>query len=479
MFVNKLPRYEILSPDAVETLERGWKRIVSELGVEFILPEAVDLFAKAGMRTEGDCVWLDPDFILEQVAKAPRAFDVQARNPANNVHIGDDSMVFSSVYGPPFVRQGDVRRDATMDDFRNFTKLAHSFPELDMTGGTIVEPNDTPLDSRHLDMVYALQTLSDKPYMGSVTSGPNAADTIRMTEIVLGGRQSIEQTPGVISLINVNSPLRFDDRMLAAMFEYNRASQPVIVTPFLLMGAMSPVSIPATLAQQLAEVLTGIALTQLVNPGCPVILGSFLSNTDMQSGSPAMGTPESAIGLLCTGQMARRYGLPWRSGGALTSSQTCDAQAAYEAMMVMTPTFLAGTNYVMHSAGWLEAGLIACYEKFIVDLEILRMLQVQFTPLEIDEASLAFGAHEEVGPGGHFLGAAHTLERFRECFYRPLLSSTENFERWQRNGGLDAAARAEVVWKRTLEEYEQPPLDEAIRSELQAYVDRRRTELGD
>ena len=181
MFVNKLPRYEILSPDAVETLERGWKRIVSELGVEFLLPEAVELFAKEGMRTEGDCVWLDPDFILEQVAKAPRNFEVQARNPAHNVHIGDDSMVFSSVYGPPFVRQGDVRRDATIDDYRNFVRLAHSFPELDMTGGTIVEPNDTPLDSRHLDMVLALQTLSDKAYMGSVTSGPNAADTIRMT----------------------------------------------------------------------------------------------------------------------------------------------------------------------------------------------------------------------------------------------------------------------------------------------------------
>ncbi len=202
-----------------------------------------------------------------------------------------------------------------------------------------------------------------------------------------------------------------------------------------------------------------------------MILGSFLSNTDMQSGSPAMGTPESAIGLLCTGQMARRYGLPWRSGGALTSSQTCDAQAAYEAMMVMTPTFLAGTNYVMHSAGWLEAGLVACYEKFIVDVEILRMLQVQFTPLEIDEESLAFGAHEEVGAGGHFLGAVHTLERFRDCFYRPLLSSTENFQRWERLGGRDATERAGEIYKKTLEEYEQPPMDDAVRSELDEYVD--------
>ena len=217
----------------------------------------------------------------------------------------------------------------------------------------------------------------------------------------------------------------------------------------------------------------------MITTGCPVVFGSFLSNTDMQSGSPSFGTPESAIGLLCTGQIARHFGLPWRSGGGLTSSQTADAQAAYEAMMVMTPTFLAGTNYVMHSAGWLEAGLVSCYEKFIVDIELLRMLKHEFTPLEIDEASLAFGAHEEVGPGGHFLGAAHTLERFRECFYRPLLTSTENFERWKSKGGLDTTARAEVIWRRTLEEYEQPPLDEAIRAELQEYVDRRRIELGD
>jgi trimethylamine---corrinoid protein Co-methyltransferase len=395
------------------------------------------------------------------------------------VHIGGDHMVFASVYGPPFVREGDTRRDATMADFENFVKLSQSFPELDSPGGTIVEPNDTPLDSRHLDMVYALQTLSDKPYMGSVTSGPNAADTIAMGEILFGGAEAIERTPASVSLINVNSPLRFDDRMLAALHEYVKANQAVIVTPFLLMGAMSPVSIPATLVQQMAEALAGIALTQLIRPGAPVIFGSFLSNTDMQSGSPSFGTPESAIGLLCTGQIARRFGLPFRSGGGLNASQTTDAQAAYEALMTLLPTFLAGTNYVMHSAGWLEGGLVSCYEKFIVDIELLRMLRHEFTPLEIDEESLAFGAHEEVGAGGHFLGAMHTLERFRECFYRPLLSSTENFDRWQRNGGRDAAERASEIWRKTLEEYEQPPIDDAVDAQLREYVTRRRAELGD
>jgi trimethylamine--corrinoid protein Co-methyltransferase len=474
-----MPRYEILSEDAMEVLDGGWRRIVSELGVEFLLDEALDEFRRAGQQVDGNNVKFDPDFILEQVAKAPREFDIQARNAEHSVHIGGDHMVFASVYGPPFVRQGDTRRDATMEDFENFVKLSQSFPELDSPGGTIVEPNDTPLDSRHLDMVYALQTLSDKPYMGSVTSGPNAADTIAMGEILFGGRESIERTPASISLINVNSPLRFDDRMLGAMLEYVRANQAVVITPFLLMGAMSPVSIPATLVQQMAEALAGIALAQLVRPGAPVVFGSFLSNTDMQSGSPSFGTPESGIGLLCTGQIARRFGLPFRSGGGLNASQTVDAQAAYEALMTMLPTFLAGTNYVMHSAGWLEGGLVSCYEKFIVDIELLRMLKHEFTPLQIDEASLAFGAHEEVGAGGHFLGAMHTLERFRECFYRPLLSSTENFDRWQRNGGRDAAERAGEIWRRTLEEYEQPAMDEGIDAELREYVTRRRAELGD
>jgi trimethylamine--corrinoid protein Co-methyltransferase len=479
MFVNKMPRYEILSEEAMATLDRGWRRIVSEIGVEFILPEAVEVFAAAGQRTEDAKVWLDPDFVMEQVGKAPKEFDLQARNPEQTVHVGGDGMAFGSVYGPPFVRQGDIRREATMADFENFCRLSQAFPQLDSAGGTICEPNDAPLDSRHLDMVYALQTLTDKPYMGSVTSGPNAADTIAMTEILHGGRAAIEETPAVISLINVNSPLRYDDRMLAAMFEYVRAGQPVVLTPFLLMGAMSPVSVPASLVQQMAEGLAGIALSQLLRPGCPVVFGSFLSNTDMQSGSPSFGTPESAVGLLCTGQIARSFGLPWRSGGGLTSSQTADAQAAYEAMMTMLPTFLAGANWVMHSAGWLESGLVSCYEKFVIDIEILRMLQEEFTPLEVDEASLAFDAHVEVGQGGHFLGAAHTLERFRDCFYRPLLSSTENFERWNRLGARDAAERAGEIWRATLEEYEQPTLDEGVRAELEAYVTRRRAELGD
>ena len=479
MFVNNMPRYEILSEDALATLDKGWRRIVSELGIEFLKPEAVELFRQHGQKVDGDKVFLDPDFILEQVAKAPREFDVQARNHANDVHIGGNHMVFSSVYGPPFVRRGDVRRDATLADYRNFAKMAQTFKAIDSVGGVVAEPNDAPLDSRHLDMLYATFTLTDKIFQGNVVSGVNARDTLAMADIVFGGRESIEQTPVALSLINCNSPLRWDDRMLDAQFEYSAANQPVILTPFLLMGAMSPVTIPAALVQQIAEALSGIALSQLIRPGCPVVFGSFLSNIDMQSGSPQFGTPESAMGLLCTGQIARHFGLPFRTGGGLNSSQTVDAQSAYESLMTMLPTFLAGTNLVMHAAGWLEGGLVACYEKYVVDVQVLEMLQKEFTPLQIDEASMAFGAHEEVGHGGHFLGAAHTMERFRDCFYRPFLSSSDNYERWTRLGGRDTATRAGEIVDKTLEEFEAPALDDAVREELEDFVIRRRTELGD
>src|SRR3954454_7621721 len=478
MLVNELPRYEILEESSMQELERGWRRIVSELGIDFLHDEALEAFAAAGQTVEGQLVKFDPDWILEQVAKAPREFDLQARNPERTLHIGGRHMAFGAVYGCPFVREGLERREATYADFENLVRLSQAFPQLDTPGGTICEPNDTPLDSRHLDMVYALLTLSDKPFMGSVTSGPNAEDTIAMAELVFG-RESLERTPAIISLINFNSPLRYDDRMLSALLAYAKANQALVITPFLLMGAMSPVSVPSTLAQQVGEALAGIALVQTIRPGCPTVFGSFLSNTDMQSGSPSFGTPESAVGLLCTGQIARHYGLPFRGGGGLTSSQAVDAQAAYESMMSLWPTFLAGTNFVMHSAGWLESALVSCYEKFVTDVELLRMLYHVFEPLTIDEESLAFSAHQEVGQGGHFLGAAHTLERFRECFYRPLVSTTENYERWARNGGNDTAARASEVWRKTLEEYEEPPIDNDLKAELKAYVDRRRTELGD
>ena len=479
MFRNVMPRYEILSADAMAQIDAAWRRLMTEIGVEFMSDRALELFRAAGQKVEENTVFLDPEFVLAQVAKAPREFDIQARNPANTVHIGGDAMVFGAVYGPPFVRQGEVRRDASFDDYKNFLRLAQTSPVLDSAGGVVCEPNDTPLDSRHLDMNLALMTLTDKIYMGNVVSGGNARDTIAMSSILFGGRESIERTPACISLINCNSPLRWDDRMLDALFEYAEAGQPVVLTPFILMGAMSPVTIPAALVQQIVEALSGIALAQLVRPGTPVVFGSFLSNIDMQSGSPTFGTPESGIGLLCTGQIARHFGLPFRSGGGLSSSQVADAQAGYESLMTLMPTFLAGTNWVMHTAGWLDGGLVASYEKFIVDEQITAMLQHQFKPLEIDEGSLGFDAHQEVGHGGHFLGSMHTMERFRTCFYRPFLSSSENYERWLRNGARDANTRAGEIATKRLAEYVAPPIDDAERAEPESDVVRRRRELGD
>ena len=477
MFENRMPRYDILSEESMSVLDAGWRRIVSEIGVEFMSPWAVELLREAGQTVEDVNVKFDPEWILAQVAKVPSEFNLRARNPKNNVHIGGNSMVFGGVYGPPFVREGNVRRDATFNDFQNFCKLAQSFDALDSVGGVVCEPNDLSLDSRHLDMAFAAATLTDKFFMGNVVTAENARDVIHIAEILHGGRAAIEETPALISLINCNSPLRWDDRMLDSLREYVLAGQPVVVTPFLLMGAMSPVTIPATLAQQIAEALTGLALAQLVRPGAPVVFGSFLSNIDMQSGSPQFGTPESGIGLLCTGQIARHFKLPFRGGGGLNSSQTVDAQSAYQTMMTMMPTFLSGTNWVMHTAGWLEGGLVSSYDKFILDVEILQSLMTEFTPLEFNESSLAFDAHLEVGHGGHFLGAAHTMERFRDCFYRPFLTNSDNYERWNRLGARDTRDRAEEIWKKKLEDYVMPDMDPSTLQELTEFVAQRKSQL--
>jgi len=473
-----MPRYEVLSEEAMGVLEQGWRRLISEIGVEFLHDGAVEHFRRAGQAVDGNVVRLDPDFVLAQVDAAPAEFDLLARNPERTIRVGGRHMFFAPTQGPPFVRTGDERREGTLADFEQFCRLSQVFDVLDTPGGLCCEPNDRPLDSRHLDMLLAVQTLTDKPYMGAVITAEAARDTIAMTDMLLGPHTP--DSARVYAVVNANSPLRFDTRMIEAMMVYAEAGEVNVITPFLLMGAMAPVSTPAALVQQTVEALAGLCLTQLVRPGAPVILGSFLSHTDMQSGSPGFGGPESALGLLCSGQIARRFGLPWRAGGGfLTSSQLPDAQAAYEGMNTMLPAFLAGANYVEHAAGWLESGLVASFEKFIVDIEMLRVLREDFTPLEVDVASLAFDAHAEVGYGGHFFGAAHTLERFRDCFYRPLLSSTENFERWQKRGGQDAVERAARIWQEAVESYEEPPLDPATREQLEEFVTRRRVELGD
>ena len=475
MWKNRLKPYDLLTKDEVNTVHEHAMTILEEIGVDFLHERARDLFQKAGMRIENNRVRFERAFVMEQVAKTPATFQLQARNAAHTVTLGGDNVVTAPVYGPPFVTDLERgRRGATIEDFTNFDKMSQAVDQIHCAGGTTVEPEDLPLGTRHLDMVYSHMRWTDKPFMGSVISSESARDTIEMASILFGGRASIEKTPAVINLINVNSPLRYDDRMLGALLEYSEAGQPVIVTPFLMAGAMSPMGLAGTLAQQTAEALAGMALVQIIRPGTPSVYGSFLTNTDMQSGSPAFGTPESAMGILASAQMARHYNVPFRGGGALTSSKAPDAQAAYESMMCMWPTILGRVNFVLHAAGWLESALLASYEKFVIDVEQLRMFEwILNKGLPVDEEGLAMDALREVGPGGHFLGAEHTLRNYRTGFYRPWISSTENFDRWQRNGSRTADRVANEKWKQLLKDYADPGIDSGVDEQLQAFIEVR------
>jgi trimethylamine---corrinoid protein Co-methyltransferase len=480
VFVNRMPRFEPLSAEAVATIEGGWERLASEVGVRFDHPRAMTLFRDAGQTIDGPVVRFDPGFLKAQAALAPPQFSLHARSPDRTLTIGGNNMVFAATNGPPFVRIGGQRRDGTMADLEILLKLTQMTDVLDTPGRNILEPNDVPLDVRHLIRALASARITDRVWSGEPSSAAAAADCIRMAEIIHGGRQTIDERPVMFGNVNVNSPLHFDVRMLEGLFAYADAGQAIIVTPFLLMGAMAPVSTPAALVQQTAEALAGVALIQLARPGTPCIMGSFLSATDMQSGSPGFGGPESAFGLYASGQIARGLNLPWRSGGGgLTSSQLPDFQAGYEGFNTLIAAFLAGANVCWQSAGWLEGGLVTSFEKFVADCELVDLLIHQFTPVEVDEASLAYDAHVEVGQSGHFFGAAHTLDHFRDCFWRPTIGSTENIDRWTRNGSKDYAARATTRWEKLLESYEEPPLDAAIDEELVEFVERRAAELGD
>jgi len=480
MFRNLMPRFEPLSEEALAVIDAGVDRLAAEVGVQFDHPRALELFREAGQSVDESCVRFDPGFLRATAALAPAEFRMHARNEARDLVIGGDHMIFAPAQGPPFVRIGSERRDGTLADVESLLQLTHLTDSLDTPGRNILEPNDVPLDVRHLVRSLAAIRLTDRVWSGEPSSEETAADCLRLAEIVFGGREAIEETPVLFVNCNVNSPLRFDSRMLEGILNYAAAGQAVIVTPFLLMGAMAPVSVPAALVQQCVEALAGIALVQLVRPGTPCVIGSFLSATDMKTGSPAFGGPESAIGLYASGQIARRLRLPWRSGGGtLTASPLVDYQAGYESMNTLQAAFLAGANVCWQTAGWLEGGLVTCFEKFVADCELLDLLLRQFDLPVVDEESLAFGAHVEVGHGGHFFGAEHTLARFRDCFWRPTVATTDNVDRWTRGGSLDHAARAGVRWRELLESYERPQLDDAIDEELVEYVERRAAELGD
>jgi trimethylamine--corrinoid protein Co-methyltransferase len=476
--VNKLPLMEVLSEEGVNTIHQASMRLLKETGILIIdYPPALETFRQNGAKVEGEMVWIDEETLLHFVNQAPATFTQLARNPANNLPLGGNNIIFAPVYGPPFVADLDRgRRQATLQDFQNFAKLTYMLPHLHAAGGTLVEPNDIDVKERHLDMLLAHITLSDKAFMGSVTHADNARDTVTMSEILFGA-EAIQANPATISLINASSPLRFDDRMFGALEVYAKARQAVLVTPFIIAGAMSPSTMAATLAQQNAEALFGICYAQMLNPGVPCIYGSFLANIDMRSGAPCFGTPENALALYAGAQMARHYKLPYRSGGNFTASRIPDAQAGYESASTLWPTIQAGTNLVLHAAGWLEGGLISGYEKLIIDHEMLGMMARYVQGISLDEEDFAWDAYAEVGPGNHFLGSAHTMRHYETAFYQHTVFNMDNYEKWEEEGSEDTYKKANAVWKRMLKAYEAPPLDEAITEELKAFVEQRRAEL--
>jgi trimethylamine--corrinoid protein Co-methyltransferase len=472
--------FEVLSDEGIELIEHNADRILQEVGIEFRDPEALATLKAGGADVDGERVRFPSGMCRETVrATAPKAFTQHARNPANSVEIGGMHTVFAPAYGSPFVRDLDGgRRYGTIEDFRNFVKLTYVSPFLHHSGGTVCEPVDLPVNKRHYDMVYSHLRWSDKPFMGSVTHPDRARDTVSMARIVFGEGYLDDHTV-ILSLINANSPLVWDSTMLGAARVYAEANQGVIMTPFILSGAMSPVTVAGTATQTLAEALAGMAYVQLVRPGAPVVLGSFASSISMQSGAPTFGTPEPALVLYVMGQLARRLGVPFRSGGALCASKIPDAQAAYESANTMQPTILGGVNFVLHTAGWLEGGLTMGYEKFVLDADQAGMAHAFAKGVDLSENGQAIDAIIANGPGQHFLGAAHTLANFETAFYRSQVADNNSYEQWLAEGERDAAARANTVWKRMLAEYEAPPIDEAVDEELRGWMEEQKASFED
>ena len=478
---RRIPYFELLDDEGLSLIEHNAETVLEEIGIEFRdYPEALPLLKDAGADVDGERVRFPRGLCRSVIqATAPPAYTQHARNPARNVVIGGRNTVLVPAYGSPFVRNlDDGRRYATIEDFRNFVKLAYMSPELHHSGGTVSEPVDLPVNKRHLDMVYSHIRYSDKPFMGSVTSEERAQDSVDLAKIVFG-EDFVDRKTVMTSLINANSPLTLDATMLGAATVYARNNQATVVSPFILAGAMSPVTVAGTATQILAEALAGICYTQLVRPGAPVVFGTFASAVSMQSGAPTFGTPEPSQVLYICAALARRLGVPFRSGGGLCASKIPDAQAAYESANTLQCAALAGVNFMLHTAGWLEGGLAMGYEKFIMDVDQAGMIEVLLRGVDLSENAQALDALREVGPGSHFLGAAHTQANFEEAFYLSKVADNNSFEQWEQDGSLDAASRANSIWKSMLAEYEAPPIDEAIDEALLAFIDQRKAAMPD
>jgi trimethylamine--corrinoid protein Co-methyltransferase len=477
---RNIPLYQPFSDDQLSLIEANADRVLQEIGIDFREdPEALGMWKAAGADVKGDRVRFPKGLVRSLLKTAPREFVQHARNPANSVTIGGSNTVFVPVYGPPFVHNLDEgRRYATIEDFRNFVKLAYMSPSLHHSGGTVCEPVDIPVAKRHLDMVYSHIRYSDKPFMGSVTAPERAQDSVSMAKMVFGD-EFVDQNCVLINLINANSPMVFDGTMVGALKVYARNNQATVVSPFILSGAMSPVTAVGTLTQILAEASVGMAFAQLCRPGAPVVFGTFASSISMQSGAPTFGTPEPAHVLFGAAQLARRLGVPFRSGGGLCASKLPDAQAAHESSNTLWPTLLGGVNFCLHAAGWLEGGLASGYEKFIIDADQLSMFQRFAEGVDFSENGQALDAIAEVGPGSHYLGCAHTQSNFETAFWRSQIADNRPYEQWSAEGGLDAAQRANAQWKKMLREYEAPALDPSLDEALQAFMAKRKEVLPD
>ncbi len=477
-----IPPYELLSPQGLEAIERHADRLLEEIGLEIRGDaEAIRLWQQAGATLSDDWRVHVPAGLAREIVRrtAPGEFVQHARNPAHSVRIGGPNTVLAPAYGSPFVSDLDRgRRYGTIEDFRNFVKLAYLSPWLHHSGGTVCEPVDVPVAKRHLDMLYAHMRYSDKPFMGSVTTAARAADSIDMCRILFG-KEFVESHCVILGNVNVNSPLVLDGEASRVIRTYAAANQAPVCVPFILGGAMGPVTTAGALAQCFAEAMFCVALGQLERPGSPAILGNFLSSMSLRSGAPTFGTPEPALAYFAIGQLARRLGVPLRCGGNLCASKVPDAQAAYESANSMWPAFLAGANFILHSAGWLEGALVMSYEKFIMDVDQCGALHTLARGLALDENAFALAAFQEVGPGKHFLGSRHTLANYETAFYDFDLSDNNSFEQWSAEGAQDHLARANKRWKAMLERYEAPPLDAAKDEALREFIELRKAALPD
>lgn len=478
---RKIPYYEILNDEQLGIIESNADTILEEIGIVFGEdPEALEIFREAGATIKGEHVHFPRGMCREIIqATAQREFTQHARNPERSVQIGGDNMVLVPAYGPPFVHNMDEgRRYANIEDFRNFVKLAYISDNLHHSGGTICEPVNLPVNKRHYDMVYSHIKYSDKPFMGSVTHPMRAQDSVDMAKIVFGD-EFVDNNCVMINLINANSPMTFDATMLGALKVYAKHNQACIVTPFIIAGAMSPVSAAGVAAQSLAEGMAGMTLIQLINPGAPMIYGNFVSSMSMQTGAPTFGSPEAAQMMNIGGALARRLGVPFRSGGSFTASKLPDAQAAYESANTLQATINAGVNFALHTAGWLEGGLAMGYEKFVMDADQAGMARVFAEGVDMSENGQAMDALREVGPGQHFLGCDHTQKNFKTAFYLSEIADNNSYEQWVEDGSTDAATRANAKWKKMLEDYEAPPLDPAIDEALLKFIAERKASFED